>query len=94
MSETSQQATEDSGSSFLAEVPRIIDAVARLFELAWNKSPYLGTFLLVMAVIFPFYVVYTLRTVWGSERALDRRVRNALKASGTATEESSQGRAA
>ncbi len=65
----------------LAEVPNIIDAFGRLFETLWGKSPVLGTFVVVMTVLLPYYAIYSRRTIAPVEKALDDRVKKARKTS-------------
>lgn len=67
--------------SWLGDVEKIISALGDLFIVVWDKSPALGSFVLVTAMLFPFYLVYALFIARKPEKTIDQRVDQARKSS-------------
>lgn len=38
--------------------PELLDAVGRLFVVVWDRCPPLAAFAIILALLFPFYLVY------------------------------------
>ena len=65
----------------LEGVEKTIDSLSNLFLVIWDKSELLAYFVIVMATIFPFWVVYAWLVANKPERGLDRRIEDSRKAS-------------
>jgi hypothetical protein len=71
-----------SEKSFSLEgLEKIIDSVTKLFLAVWDKSEFLAYFVIVMAVIFPFWVVFAWLVANKPERRIDRIVDKSRKTS-------------
>lgn len=69
----------ESGSAFaLGDLHKIIDSLAQLFLVVWEKSPALGVLIIALVVFWPFYLVYTWGNVKRLERMADERVSDAF----------------
>lgn len=69
------------GPSSLDGVEKIIAALSDLFVVVWDKSPALGSFVIMVMAIFPFYLVYAVFIVRRPEKMIDRKVIESRKAS-------------
>lgn len=56
------------------DLDKVIDALTRMIDVLWSKSPYLGWFAVVMILALPFYfmALYT----WGSVKKAEARADN------------------
>lgn len=72
---------EAKGIAFSFEgLPEVIDSVAKLLEMIWEKSPILGGAAIILCMLLPFYIVYTWGTVRRSEKEIDKKIKDARKA--------------
>jgi hypothetical protein len=71
----------DSKSFSLDGLEKIIDSVANLFLVVWDKSEFLGYFVIVMTCLLPFWVSYVYLIARQSERKFDKRIEESRKAS-------------
>jgi hypothetical protein len=74
-------ANSEVGASSLDSVEKIIPALGDLFVVVWDKSPALGSLLLVLMGLFPFYLVYAVFIARRPGKAIDQKVLRARKAS-------------
>lgn len=80
MESSSAKQADEAAGSYLVDVPKILDATGRLFELIWSRSPVLASFVVVMVVLLPFYWRYTAIRIGPAERAADKKVDDAHQA--------------
>ena len=71
----------DSKSFSLEGLEKIIDSVANLFLVVWDKSEFLGYFVIVMTCLLPFWVSYVYLIASRPERKVDKRIEESRKAS-------------
>lgn len=71
----------DSKSFSLEGLEKIIDSVANLFLVVWDKSEFLGYFVIIMTCLLPFWVSYVYLISTQPERKLDKRIEESRKAS-------------
>lgn len=74
-------ASSESGLPSLEGIEKIIPALSDLFVVVWDKSPALGSLLVVLMGLFPFYLVYAVFIARRSGKAIDQKVVRARKAS-------------
>ena len=70
-------------SSAPGEISQTIDAGGRFFLVLWDKSPFLAGFVVVMAVLLPFYWIslYTWSGIRKAENAANSKAGGARQAS-------------
>lgn len=71
----------DSKSLSLEGLEKIIDSVANLFLVVWDKSEFLGYFVIVMTCLLPFWVSYIWLIARRPERTVDKRIEDSRKES-------------
>ncbi|EMQ9989878.1 TPA: hypothetical protein ACQTXZ_000864 [Pseudomonas aeruginosa] len=59
--------------------PELLDAVGRLFVVVWDRCPPLAAFAIILALLFPFYLVYIYFVCRPRERESDRKVQQAVE---------------
>ncbi|WP_460067542.1 hypothetical protein [Pseudomonas sp. H1_G08] len=74
-------AEEGSRSFSLEGLEKIIDSVANLFLVVWDKSEFLGYFVIVMTCFLPFWISYVWMVANKPERKIDKRIESSRKAS-------------
>ncbi|WP_017905323.1 hypothetical protein [Pseudomonas asplenii] len=85
-------ASEQGSSKFsLNGVSDVVDSLGKLFETVWEKSPTLGSFLLILMTLFPFYAVYTWGKVSKTEKGIDRHLKSIREAQKKQLEAASEG---
>lgn len=70
----------ESDLSWVGDIEKIIHALSDLFVVVWDKSPALGSFVVVMMGLFPFYLVYAAFIARKPEMAIDQKIAGARKA--------------
>lgn len=74
-------AAPETPSFSLEGLEKIIDSLSNLFLVVWDKSEFLAYFVIIMAAIFPFWVVYAWLVANKPERQLDKRIKDSRDAS-------------
>lgn len=74
-------AETDSKSFSLEGLEKIIDSVANLFLVVWDKSEFLGYFVIVMTCLLPFWISYVYLIANRPERKVDKRIEDSRASS-------------
>lgn len=70
---------QESSSGFWMIIPETIAAVESLYIAISGKSPLVADFVILLAAIFPFYLVYTWLGIGKREKRIDGRLKAARK---------------
>ncbi|WP_397448165.1 hypothetical protein [Pseudomonas sp. NA-150] len=64
----------------LEGIEKVLDSLSNLFLVVWDKSPFLGSFVIVMGMLLPFWIAFTWMIANKPERAIDKRIQGSRKA--------------